>query len=86
MIADGFYIVTKGSFKNTFLSRLVQDKMIYKVFIKLMITLEREFYYLDQEGQVLLKLLKSVKVVKIDRDTFKVMNKHFVPIKDYFTN
>ena len=26
------------------------------------------------------------KVVKIDRDTFKVMNKHFIPIKDYFTN
>ena len=40
----------------------------------------------DATDKLRFEALEDSKVVKIDRDTFKVMNKHFIPIKDYFTN
>ena len=82
MIADGFYIVIQGSFKNTFI-KTSSGKQFTK-------------YYKENDhfgARVLLSgsrrtgtiiALEDSKVVKIDRDTFKIMNQHFLPFKDYF--
>ena len=33
-----------------------------------------------------IEALEDSKVVKVDRETFKVMNNHFIPFKQYFDN
>ena len=82
MIADGFYIVIKGSFKNTFIKTSSGKKFT------------KSYKENDHFGaRVLLSgsrrtgtiiALEDSKVVKIDRDTFKVMNQHVLPFNDYF--
>ncbi len=84
MIADGFYIVLKGSFKNTF-----KNTNSGKEFTKL-------YKKNDHFGaRVILsgtrrtgtiEALEDSKVVKIDRETFKVINNHFLPFNKYFND
>ena len=84
MIADGFYIVIKGSFKNTF-TKTSSGKKFTK-FYKVNDHFGARVLLSGTRRTGTIQALEDSKVVKIDRDTFKVMNKHFIPIKDYFTN
>ena len=84
MIADGFYIVIKGSFKNTF-TKTNSGKKFTK-FYKVNDHFGARVLLSGSRRTGTIEALEDSKVVKIDRDTFKVMNKHFIPIKDYFTN
>ena len=84
MIADGFYIVIKGSFKNTF-TKTSSGKKFTK-FYKVNDHFGARVLLSGSRRTGTIEALEDSKVVKIDRDTFKVMNKHFIPMKDYFTN
>ena len=84
MIADGFYIVIKGSFKNTFTKTNSGTK--FTKFYKVNDHFGARVLLSGSRRTGTIEALEDSKVVKIDRDTFKVMNKHFIPIKDYFTN
>ena len=82
MIADGFYIVIHGSFKNTFMKTNSGKKFtkFYKANdhfgARVLLSGSR------RTGTIIAQ--EDSKVVKIDRDTFKIMNQHFLPFKDYF--
>tara|TARA_E500000178_G_C16883461_1_gene690133 strand:- start:421 stop:1101 length:681 start_codon:yes stop_codon:yes gene_type:complete len=82
MIADGFYIVIQGSFKNTFI-KTNSGKQFTKTYkendhfgARVLLSGSR------RTGTII--ALEDSKVVKIDRDTFKIMNQHFLPFKEYF--
>ena len=82
MIADGFYIVIEGSFKNTFI-KTSSGKQFTKTYkendhfgARVLLSGSR------RTGTII--ALEDSKVVKIDRDTFKIMNQHFLPFKEYF--
>ena len=84
MIADGFYIVIKGSFKNTF-KKTNSGKEFTKIYkandhfgARVLLSGSR------RTGNI--EALEDSKVVKIDGDTFKVMNEHLVPFKKYFND
>ena len=82
MIADGFYIVLEGSFKNTF-KKTYTGKEFTKYYKKndhfgarVILSGSR------RTGTIVAE--EDSKVVKIDRETFKVLNKHFLPFNKYF--
>ena len=82
MIADGFYIVLEGSFKNTF-KKTNTGKRFTKSYKKNDHFGARVILSGDRRTGTIVALEDS-KVVKIDRETFKVMNDNFLPLKKYF--
>ena len=82
MMADGFYIVLEGSFKNSFKKTSsgkefnkfygVNDHFGARVIVK------------GNRRTGTIKALEDSKVVKIDRETFKVFYQNFLPVNDYF--
>ena len=83
MIADGFYIVLKGSFKNTFKKQILEKNLLNSIKndhfgARVILSGSR------RTGTI--EALEDSKVVKVDRETFKVMNNHFLPFKQYFDN
>ena len=84
MIADGFYIVVNGSFKNTF-KRTNSGKEFTKYYKKNDHFGARVILSGTRRTGTIVALEDS-KVVKIDRETFKAMNSHFLPFNKYFSD
>ena len=82
MIADGFYIVLEGAFKNTF-KKTSTGKHFTKSYKKNDHFGARVILSGNRRTGTIVAL-KDSKVVKIDRETFKVMNDNFLPLKKYF--
>ena len=82
MIADGFYIVLEGSFKNTF-KKTSTGKDFTKFYKKNDHFGARVILSGNRRTGTIIAQENS-KVVKIDRETFKVMNENFLPFKTYF--
>ena len=82
MIADGFYIVLEGSFKNTF-KKTSTGKGFTKFYKKNDHFGARVILSGNRRTGTIVAQENS-KVVKIDRETFKVMNENFLPLKNYF--
>lgn len=83
MIADGFYIVLNGSFKNTF-KKTKSGKAFTKFYKKNDHFGARVIISGDRRTGTI-EALEDSKVVKIDSKTFKILNEHFTPINKYFT-
>ena len=84
MIADGFYIVIKGSFKNTFIK--TNSGKEFTKFYKKNDHFGARVLLSGSRRTGTIEALEDSKVVKIDRDTFKTMNQYFIPFKNYFTD
>ncbi len=84
MIADGFYIVLKGSFKNTFIK--TNSGKEFSKFYKVNDHFGARVLLSGSRRTGTIKALEDSKVVKIDKETFKVMNQHFLPFKKYFSH
>ena len=84
MIADGFYIVIKGSFKNTF--KKTNSGKEFTKFYKANDHFGARVLLSGSRRTGNIQALEDSKVVKIDRDTFKVMNEHLLPVKKYFND
>ena len=84
MIADGFYIVLKGSFKNTF--KKTNSGKEFTKFYKKNDHFGARVILSGSRRTGTIEALEDSKVVKVDRETFKVMNNHFIPFKQYFDN
>ena len=84
MIADGFYIVLKGSFKNTF--KKTNSGKEFTKFYKKNDHFGARVILSGSRRTGTIEALEDSKVVKVDRETFKVMNNHFLPFKQYFDN
>ena len=82
MIADGFYIVLSGSFKNTF-KNTKSGKEFTKSYKQNDHFGARVIMFGNRRTGTI-EALEDSKVVKIDRATFKILNKHFAPINKYF--
>ena len=83
MIADGFYIVLEGSFKNTF--KNTSDGKIFTKFYKKNDHFGARVILSGNRRTGTIKALEESKVVKIDSNTFKILNEHFIPLKKYFS-
>ena len=75
MIADGFYIVLKGSFKNTF--KKTNSGKEFTKFYKKNDHFGARVILSGSRRTGTIEALEDSKVVKVDRETFKVMNNHF---------
>ena len=84
MIADGFYIVIKGSFKNTF--KKTNSGKEFTKFYKANDHFGARVLLSGSRRTGNIQALEDSKVVKIDRETFKVMNEHLIPFKNYFND
>tara|TARA_A100001011_G_scaffold370112_1_gene426096 strand:+ start:1 stop:984 length:984 start_codon:yes stop_codon:yes gene_type:complete len=84
MIADGFYIVISGSFKNTF--KKTSSGKVFEKFYKKNDHFGARVILSGSRRTGTIQALEDSKVVKIDRETFSTMNKHFLPFKEYFDN
>ncbi len=84
MLADGFYIVLKGSFKNTF-KKTKSGKTFTKHYKKNDHFGARVILSGDRRtGNI--TALEDSKVVKIDNYVFKTLNENFSPVGAYFKN
>ena len=84
MIADGFYIVLKGSFKNTF--RKEKTGKNFQKFYKVNDHFGARVILSGDRRTGTIEALEDSKVVKIDKKTFGSLNSHFVPFNNYFTS
>ena len=84
MIADGFYIVLKGSFKNTF--RKEKSGKNFSKFYKVNDHFGARVILSGDRRTGTIEALEDSKVVKIDKETFGILNSHFLPFKNYFNN
>ena len=82
MIADGFYIVLEGSFKNTF--KKTSTGKDFTKFYKKNDHFGARVILSGNRRTGTIVAQENSKVVKIDRETFKVMNENFLPLKNYF--
>ena len=82
MVADGFYIVIKGSFKNTF--RREKTGKNFEKFYKVNDHFGARVILSGNRRTGTIEALEDSKVVKIDKITFAVLNSHFMPFKNYF--
>ena len=84
MIADGFYIVLKGSFKNTF--RKEKTGKNFQKFYKVNDHFGARVILSGDRRTGTIEALEDSKVVKIDKKTFGILNSHFVPFNNYFAS
>ncbi len=82
MIADGFYIVNKGSFINTF-KKTSNGKEFTKTYKKNDHFGARVILSGDRRTGTIVALEDS-RVIKINRDTFKLLTENFKPMENYF--
>lgn len=82
MIADGFYIVEKGSFLNTF--KKTKNGKIFKKIYKKNDHFGARVIISGNRRTGTIVALQDSRVVKIDRNTFKILTENFLPMKDYF--
>ena len=82
MIADGFYIVISGSFKNTF--KKTKSGKAFTKFYKKNDHFGARVILSGNRRTGTIEALEDSKVVKIDSSTFKILNEHFFPINKYF--
>ncbi len=84
MIADGFYIVLKGSFKNTF--RKEKSGQNFQKFYKVNDHFGARVILSGNRRTGTIEALEDSQVVKIDKVTFGILNSHFLPFKKYFND
>ena len=84
MIADGFYIVQRGEFMNTY-KRTINGKVFKKIYNKgdhfgSRVILEGG----RRTGTII--ATKDSEVLKIDKESFKLMASNLPALKTYFNN
>ena len=83
MIADGFYIVKKGEFENTF--RKTKDGKIFKKIYKTGAHFGSRVILEGGRRTGTIKAKKNSEVLRIDKESFKLMASNLPALKRYFS-
>ena len=84
MIADGFYIVQRGEFKNTY--KKTKDGKVFKKFYKKGDHFGSRVILQGGRRTGTITALKDSEVLKIDLDGFKLMASNLPALKKYFSD
>ena len=83
MIADGFYIVKEGSFKNTY--KKTVDGKIYTKIYKPEDHFGSRVILLGKRRTGTIVATQDSKVLKIDKNSFILINQNFPILNEYFS-